>query len=74
MARRNLNDLLSFVTVAREGSFTRAAAQLGVTQPALSRDFRAGRANANPPADADHPQCVPDGGRGTPVAIGGPSY
>ncbi|HGW6093946.1 TPA: LysR family transcriptional regulator [Serratia marcescens] len=37
MARRNLNDLLSFVTVAREGSFTRAAAQLGVTQPALSQ-------------------------------------
>ncbi|WP_029590080.1 LysR family transcriptional regulator [Franconibacter pulveris] len=34
--KRNLNDLLSFVTVAREGSFTRAAAQLGVTQPALS--------------------------------------
>ncbi|BBV66441.1 LysR family transcriptional regulator [Klebsiella sp. STW0522-44] len=37
MARRNLNDLLSFVTVAREGSFTRAAAQLGVTQPALGQ-------------------------------------
>ena len=37
MARRNLNDLLTFVTVAREGSFTRAAAQLGVTQPALSQ-------------------------------------
>ncbi|ENF7815693.1 LysR family transcriptional regulator [Enterobacter soli] len=37
MTRRNLNDLLSFVTVAREGSFTRAAAQLGVTQPALSQ-------------------------------------
>lgn len=37
MARRNLNDLLSFVTVAREGSFTRAAAQLGVTQSALSQ-------------------------------------
>ncbi|PRD13657.1 LysR family transcriptional regulator [Pantoea coffeiphila] len=37
MARRNLNDLLSFVTVAREGSFTRAAAQLSVTQPALSQ-------------------------------------
>lgn len=36
MARRNLNDLLAFVTVAREGSFTRAAA-LGVTQSALSQ-------------------------------------
>lgn len=37
MARRNLNDLLAFVTVAREGSFTRAAAALGVTQSALSQ-------------------------------------
>ncbi|MEI7087970.1 LysR family transcriptional regulator [Pectobacterium versatile] len=35
--KRNFNDLLSFVTVAREGNFTRAAAQLGVTQPALSQ-------------------------------------
>ncbi|AWC84085.1 LysR family transcriptional regulator [Enterobacter cloacae complex sp. FDA-CDC-AR_0164] len=37
MMKRNLNDLFAFVTVAREGSFTRAAAQLGVTQPALSQ-------------------------------------
>mgnify|MGYP001555197805 CR=1 FL=1 len=37
MVRRNLNDLLSFVTVARERSFTRAAALLGVTQSALSQ-------------------------------------
>ncbi|UBX49284.1 LysR family transcriptional regulator [Providencia alcalifaciens] len=37
MIKRNLSDLLSFVIVAREGSFTRAAAQLGVTQPALSQ-------------------------------------
>lgn len=37
MARRNLNDLLYFVTVAREGSFTRAAGLLGVTQSALSQ-------------------------------------
>ncbi|WP_341644847.1 LysR family transcriptional regulator [Thauera sp. SDU_THAU2] len=39
MARRNLNDLLSFVTIAREGSFTRAAALLGVTQSALSQSI-----------------------------------
>jgi len=37
MFKRNLNDLLSFVAVARAGTFTRAAAQLGVTQSALSQ-------------------------------------
>lgn len=41
MAKRNFNDLLAFVTVAREGSFTRAAAVLGVTQSALSQTVRA---------------------------------
>ena len=40
MARRNLNDLLAFVIVAREGSFTRAAATLGVTPSALSQAIR----------------------------------
>jgi DNA-binding transcriptional LysR family regulator len=40
MPRRNLNDLLAFVAVAREGSFTRAAAVLGVTQSALSQAIR----------------------------------
>lgn len=40
MPRRHFNDLLAFVTVAREGSFTRAAATLGVTQSALSQAIR----------------------------------
>lgn len=40
MASENLNDLLAFITVAREGSFTRAAAQLGVSQSALSHTIR----------------------------------
>jgi DNA-binding transcriptional LysR family regulator len=40
MARENFNDLVAFVTVAREGSFTRAAAQLGVSQSALSHTIR----------------------------------
>jgi DNA-binding transcriptional LysR family regulator len=40
VARRNFDDLVSFVTVAREGSFTRAAAVLGVTQSALSQAIR----------------------------------
>lgn len=37
----NLNDLVAFVSVAREGSFTRAAAQIGVSQSALSHTIRA---------------------------------
>jgi DNA-binding transcriptional LysR family regulator len=40
MPRENFNDLLAFITVAREGSFTRAAAQLGVSQSALSHTIR----------------------------------
>jgi DNA-binding transcriptional LysR family regulator len=36
MQRENFNDILAFLAVARELSFTRAAAKLGVTQSALS--------------------------------------
>ncbi len=38
--RENLNDLTALVAVAREHSFTRAAAQLGVSQSALSHTIR----------------------------------
>lgn len=41
MARENYNELLAFLAVARERSFTRAAAQLGVSQSALSHTIRA---------------------------------
>jgi DNA-binding transcriptional LysR family regulator len=40
MTRDTINDLMAFLTIARERSFTRAAAQLGVSQPALSRTIR----------------------------------
>jgi DNA-binding transcriptional LysR family regulator len=40
MPRANVNDLIAFVTVARERSFTRAAAQLGVSPSALSHTLR----------------------------------
>lgn len=40
MSLKNLNDLLAFVTVARERSFTRAAVKLGVSQSALSHTIR----------------------------------
>jgi DNA-binding transcriptional LysR family regulator len=36
VARQNINDLLTFLAVARERSFTRAAAKIGVSQSALS--------------------------------------
>jgi DNA-binding transcriptional LysR family regulator len=39
--KENLNDLSAFVLVAREGSFTKAAARLGVSQSALSQTIRA---------------------------------
>lgn len=40
MSRPNFNDLMAFVCVARMGSFTRAAAQMGVSQSALSHTIR----------------------------------
>jgi DNA-binding transcriptional LysR family regulator len=40
MPRTDLNDLVAFLAVARERSFTRAAAQLGVSQSALSQTVR----------------------------------
>lgn len=40
MVRDNFNDLHAFVQVARTGNFTRAAAQLGVSQSALSHTIR----------------------------------
>jgi DNA-binding transcriptional LysR family regulator len=40
MAGENLNDLATFVVVAEERSFTRAAARLGVSQSALSQTVR----------------------------------
>jgi DNA-binding transcriptional LysR family regulator len=40
MARESLDDLIAFVAVARERSFTRAAARLGVSQSALSHTIR----------------------------------
>lgn len=40
MLRENFNDLIYLVMVARECSFTRAAAKLGVSQSALSHSIR----------------------------------
>lgn len=40
MPQENFNDLAAFIIVAREESFTRAAAKLGVSQSALSQTVR----------------------------------
>ncbi len=40
MSRRNTGDLIAFLAVARERSFTRAAASLGVSPSALSHTIR----------------------------------
>jgi len=40
VARENTNDLLAFLAVARERSFTKAAATMGVSQSALSHTIR----------------------------------
>src|SRR5256885_17018574 len=41
MRREDVHDLLAFLAVARERSFTKAAAKLGVSQSALSHTLRA---------------------------------
>lgn len=40
MLKENVNDLIAFLVVAQERSFTRAAARLGVSQSALSHAMR----------------------------------
>jgi len=40
MQRGHLDDLVAFLAVAREQSFTKAAAKLGVSQSALSHTMR----------------------------------
>jgi DNA-binding transcriptional LysR family regulator len=41
MQRGHRDDLIAFLVVGRERSFTRAAAKLNVSQPALSHTIRA---------------------------------
>lgn len=40
MPRQNINDLIAFLAIARERSFTKAAAKLSVSQSALSHTIR----------------------------------
>ncbi len=41
MLKENLNDFLFFMVLAREGSFTKASAILGMSQSALSHAIKA---------------------------------
>ena len=43
MARSSINDLVAFLAVAQDQSFTRAAAKLGVTPSALSHAIKGER-------------------------------
>lgn len=66
MERQNINDLMVFLVVARERSFTKAAAKFGVSQSALSHTIRQleerlGRATS----DEDDTQRLADRGRRT---------
>ena len=47
MARRDIGDLQAFLAVARERSFTKAAAQLGVSQSALSHTHARARSSGS---------------------------
>src|SRR6202167_2080587 len=40
MSRDNINDLIAFLAIAKEQSFTKAAAKLGVSPSALSHTIR----------------------------------
>ena len=70
--RASLNDLLAFLAVARERSFTRAAAKLGVSQSALSHTIRGLEARlGRAAADAHDAQRLADrGGRAAAAHVG----
>ena len=70
----HLNDLLAFLAIARERSFTKAAAKLGVSQSALSHTIRELRGGAGrSPPDPHHTQRLADGSRRAPAADRGPA-
>ena len=64
MRRQNINDLLAFLAVAKDRSFTKAAAKLGVSPSALSHTIRGLEVSAwASAADADDAQRLTDRGR-----------
>ena len=64
MPRTDFNNLQTFIVVARERSFTRAAAQLGVSQSALSHCIRGlEEKTGHPAADAHDARSLADRSR-----------
>ena len=55
MLKDNFNDLLSFMVVARERSFTRAAAQQGISVGTQPRNAQAGSEAGSPSVNPHHP-------------------
>ena len=71
MQRGHLDDLLAFLAVAREASFTKAAAKLGVSQSALSHTMRARNTARRSAIEPDHAQRRADrSGRAAPSQLG----
>lgn len=64
MARDSMNDILVFLAVARERSFTRAAAKPGMTRSALSHIVRSPQARLGVRLTADVPVRI----------VGAPAY
>jgi hypothetical protein len=65
MRRQDINDSLAFLAIAQDGSFTKAAAKLGVSQSALSHAMQGLEERLwDSLADAHDPQGIGDCRRG----------
>ena len=68
MQRGNLDDLVAFLAVGRERSFTKAAARLGMSQSSLSHTIRELETRLGVRLLTHHPQCSADASRRAPAS------